>query len=462
MTTAKKRFLAFTGVLLIFLLMALSWQLGRRSVYGEMESWTLKERPERYSESSVVESRKTSEKLTAEGVQRIKARKIEEAIEKLEIAVKVFPRNTQAYGLLAKTYLVTGQEGKMYDVLERAGLSFPSFDAIVETLDDPSLAALPSETSPEDLFITPFPQNKKMAMSFMFDDGESSAYHIALPIFEKAGFRATIPVIAAQVAETDNDPYRGSWHEWKDAADRGFEIANHSMYHRSAREMHGDDFKTLDEAKALIEKNTGHPVSAYVFPFDAYTDEAVNWVLKTHKAIRKPDFLRSVYKQTAVIVYGGPKFSLETANRLVDIGLERRLWLIAECHGVDAKGGKSYKPLTSSLLDAHLSYIRSKSNDVWVDTFSKVFEYLSLRSQTEIEVRDQTADAVDFILHNKGPEKDFSAPLTVALRMKDPGSVVRSAKTADGQALKAYSCGSGYSCVDVGSSEKNVHVEWAR
>ena len=101
-----------------------------------------------------------------------------------------------------------------------------------------------------------------MAISFMFDDGEANVYG-ALPTFEKYGYRATIPVVAGFVADTSNDPFWGTWAQWKDAADRGFEIANHSMYHRDSVKLHGSDFDVaIDQAKEIIEKNTGHPVTS--------------------------------------------------------------------------------------------------------------------------------------------------------------------------------------------------------
>ena len=216
-------------------------------------------------------------------------------------------------------------------------------------------------------------------MSFMFDDGEANVYK-ALPTFEKYGYRATIPIVAGYVADTSNDPFWGSWAEWKDAANRGFEIANHSMYHRDSKDLHGTEFDVaIDQAKEIIEKNIGHKVTAYVFPHDSYTNEAVSRALRIHKVIRTKEFLQSYYNRTVDIVIGGPHVSVETANRLVDIGIKRRLWLIAKCHGVAAKRSmRSFKSITPAFLEAHLAYIHSRSDDVWVDTFSNVFEYLYL------------------------------------------------------------------------------------
>jgi peptidoglycan/xylan/chitin deacetylase (PgdA/CDA1 family) len=297
-----------------------------------------------------------------------------------------------------------------------------------------------------------------MAMSFMFDDGESNVYK-ALPTFEKYGYRMTIPIVAGFIAEKNNDPFWGSWAEWKDAANRGFEIANHSMFHRDSKDLHGSDFDlSIDQAQEMIEKNIGHKVTAYVFPHDSYTDEAVGRALRRHKAVRTSEFLRQFYNRTVDIVIGGHYVSIDTAKRLVDIGLKRQLWLIAKCHGVTEKASmRSFKSITPEFLESYLSYIHSKSGDVWVDTFSNIFDYMSLRSQTKIETKNFTADSIDFDLHNDNPQAKLSVPLTVIVKT-DAGVGVKSAGGASGHVIKAWACDTGKLCVDVDAYDENIHL----
>jgi hypothetical protein len=269
-------------------------------------------------------------------------------------------------------------------------------------------------------------------------------------------------VVAGFVADKSNDPFWGSWAEWKDAANRGFEIANHSMFHRDSKNLHGDDFDVaIDQAKTMIEENTGHKVTAYVFPHDSYTDEAVARALKTHRVIRTIEFLRPYYNRTVDIVLGGPHVSLETANRLVDIGIKRRLWLIAKCHGVtDKRSMRSFKSITPAFLDAHLAYIHSKADEVWVDTFSNVFDYLSQRAQSKIETKNSTAGSIDFVLHGNDPQEKLTLPLTVIVKTL-PGAKLKRAQSADGHVLKAWGCAEDKLCVDVDAYEEDTRLEWS-
>lgn len=408
----------------------------------------------------MVKSAELSVKMTDRALKALKNKKIDEAVEDAKIAIDLFPVDAKPYILLAKLYLMTGQEQKMFDILTLAGRSYPNFNNIVGIIDDDNLDRIPLEEPGDNVYLANFPENRAMALSYIFDDGESNVYK-ALPIFEKYGYKATIGVVAAFVSDRSNDPFWGSWGEWRDAANRGFEIANHSMFHRDSKKMHGADFDiSIDQARDLIVQNTGYKPTAYIFPHDSYTDESVSRALRQHKVVRTPEFLRPFYNRTIEIVFGGPNFSPETGDRLIDIGIKRRLWILAKCHGVtDRRSMRSFKSITPAFLETNLAYIHSKANDVWLDTFTHVFDYLARRSQTKIEVKNTNDNSVDFALHTDKPQEDINLPMTVVIKVPG-GSSLKTAVEQSGGSLKAWACAANKLCVDVSVFDKNVHVEW--
>ena len=111
-------------------------------------------------------------------------------------------------------------------------------------------------------------------------------------------------------------------------------------------------------------------------------------------------------------------------------------------------------------MEKNLAYIHSKGNDVWVDTFSKVFNYEFLRSQTSIETKAIDLNSVDFVLHSNDTKEKLLIPLTVMIKEQDGQGAV-SAQALDGHALKAWSCASDKWCVDVGAYDQQVHVSWS-
>ena len=154
----------------------------------------------------------------------------------------------------------------------------------------------------------------------------------------------------------------------------------------------------------------------------------------------------------------GPYFSIHTANRMVDIGIKRHLWIIAKGHGITAKPGPfSYKPIDPVLLDAHLSYIHAKLNDIYVDTFTHVFEYMRYRKLTTIEIKGFSSNSADFVLHGNIPGKKLTRSLTVVLKMNVGAAV--SAQTESGHKLKTWVCAVDRLCVDVDSYDENIHVQ---
>ena len=410
----------------------------------------------------VVKSAEISTQMTNRAINALKEKNVNEAIKDCKIAIDIFPINAKPYILLTKLYLMTGQEQKLFETLTLAGNSYPNFNNILSIIDDADLDQIPLEEPTDNVYLAHFPENKKMAVSFLFDDGEKNVYVNALPIFEKYGYKATIPVVAGMVAEKDDDPYWGSWSDWKDASKRGFEIANHSMYHRDCQKLHGSDFDmAIDQSKELIEKNIGMKVTAFIFPHDSYNDEAVVRVLRGHEVVRSWEFLRAAYQKTIGITFGGPNFSADSANRLVDIGIKRHLWLVANCHGVTTKHGLlSFKSITPAFLENNLSYMHSKGNDVWVDTFTKIYEYMHLRAKTNIEIKEASADATDFVLHSVLPGEKLSSSLTVIIKIP-AGNSFKSASRADGKTLKTWDCADSKLCLDVDSYDQNIHVLWS-
>jgi peptidoglycan/xylan/chitin deacetylase (PgdA/CDA1 family) len=408
----------------------------------------------------MAKSYERSRELMGQGIQALKEKRMDDAVRSLVEAIAVFPPNTEAYAILSKIFLMTKQEISLYKTLEHAGRSYSSFDDILKVVNDADLANIPLPVESADIYIAPFKDNKKMALSFMFDDGESSVYTGVMPLFEKYGYRASISVVAGQVAPMPGNPERGSWSEWKDAVARGFEIASHSMSHRDAKTLKPEDLRfEIDDAKAMIEKNVGKKVSSYVFPMDSYTDTVLHYVTASHPAARHPDYLRAFYGRTVDIMYGGQKFSVGTANRLVDIGIKSQLWLIAECHGLDINNPNNYKPLTAEFLDEHLRYVRMHSPDLWVDTFGNVFEYLSLRKGTQVLRKDVAEREAEIVLHHPSL-KVMPRPLTVVLKVQDQDVSVVAAQTSDGGSLKAWPCGANHVCVNIAAYDQSVRVIW--
>jgi peptidoglycan/xylan/chitin deacetylase (PgdA/CDA1 family) len=213
--------------------------------------------------------------------------------------------------------------------------------------------------------------DKRAAISFTFDDGSRDQVEVALPIFEEFGFRVTFFVIAGLTRERTEDPLlpgrarpwwaEVSWQQWREVAERGHEIGNHSMTHVPGGLTRLRDAARLEHeiggAARLIAEKLGRAPESFAYPFFRRNARVRAVVLRYHRFVRE-----------AGVRYGGPRFGLERANGWVDSAIRQRRWVVAVLHGVD--GG--YDAVDSGLLREHLAYIKRREAEILVDTFGAI------------------------------------------------------------------------------------------
>jgi peptidoglycan/xylan/chitin deacetylase (PgdA/CDA1 family) len=111
-----------------------------------------------------------------------------------------------------------------------------------------------------------------------FDDGNASDLEHALPALRERGLRATFFVVAGRLNTPSFIDERGV----RALAAAGMEIGCHGMRHRPWRGL--DDralHEELVEARQILERAAGHPVTRAACPFGSY-DRRVLRTLRGH------------------------------------------------------------------------------------------------------------------------------------------------------------------------------------
>jgi len=222
-----------------------------------------------------------------------------------------------------------------------------------------------------------FPNDKRAAISFTFDDGSREHFDMAVPFLNEFGFKATFFVIAGLTREQKSDPLvdnrqcawwaEVSWQEWRDAANQGHEIGNHSLTHPvlpRAREPHRLTAEVTDSAR-LIEEKIGQWPASFAYPYNKSSDAVRQLVLQHHHAVREER-----------IRYGGPGFTLVKANGYIDRAIRKGLWIVPMIHGI----GRGFDPLDPNVFRQHLQYIKDREAEVLVDTFGAVSDWVKRTS----------------------------------------------------------------------------------
>jgi peptidoglycan/xylan/chitin deacetylase (PgdA/CDA1 family) len=103
-----------------------------------------------------------------------------------------------------------------------------------------------------------------------FDDGYVDNYTNAFPIVTKHGFTATVFMVTSYI----NGQGFMSWQQLKEVVAKGWEIEGHTTNHPHLTKVdHSTVLSELNLSKDSLEKELGHPVNFFAYPFgDLNTD----------------------------------------------------------------------------------------------------------------------------------------------------------------------------------------------
>jgi peptidoglycan/xylan/chitin deacetylase (PgdA/CDA1 family) len=112
-----------------------------------------------------------------------------------------------------------------------------------------------------------------------FDDGYRDFYDQAWPVLKQYGLKASSAVITNFVDKGDRgDTMYMNWNMVKELDRSGMvEIASHTLSHPDlSRSAPAQRWQELSQSKAIIERQIGHPCTAFVYPSGMYNGATVS------------------------------------------------------------------------------------------------------------------------------------------------------------------------------------------
>ena len=223
--------------------------------------------------------------------------------------------------------------------------------------------------------ICPYPEGKPSAVAFTFDDGIVEHDLVGAVELEKRGWRGTFNIIASAPGTR---PTILSWERIADLAQRGHEIANHSMTHPNiAGLLKTAKFEKAAEetagARDVIAVHAGVIPRTFCYPGNVRTDESDRFVEKSHLIAQPGD-------RIGVGAWTGSA-DADYAARVV---AEPGRFSVFVFHGLmpDSVGWAPFKD--ASTFTRLLDGIKSREADVYVGTFVEVAAYIRRRDYAKL------------------------------------------------------------------------------
>ena len=232
-----------------------------------------------------------------------------------------------------------------------------------------------------------WPDGKRCAVSFSFDDARKSQLDVGMPILDEFDVRATFYVSLT--------PFREASRAWRAAFDRGHEIGNHTVNHPCSAnyhwcKVHVEDYtleqmeRELADAQHAIHEATGVVPSTFAYPCGN------TWVgrggrtqcyvpLVSRRFLAGRGFRNETTNKPAlcdlahVAGVDADRHPFETLKLWIDRAIERGAWLCFVNHDVSPTLDQAIKPDT---LRRACEYVR-EAGGVWVDTIANVARHVA-------------------------------------------------------------------------------------
>jgi peptidoglycan/xylan/chitin deacetylase (PgdA/CDA1 family) len=218
-----------------------------------------------------------------------------------------------------------------------------------------------------------------------------------------------------------------SWAEYKYYASEGHEIASHTVTHARLAVLDEPNLLyELKQSKADIEEFLGEE---YTFsaecPYGTENERVMEFAHKVYPSLRNrmpepyldelnrsskrlPNQAQKEYVQWQ----RGPltNVTMETMKSWVDTCINNdNIWLVLVFHGINGVG---WEPRTDTELEEYFTYIKERTNQIWVATFADVTKYIRQRKNSMIQ-SELKKDRIEVTISNDLDPKVYDIPLSL-------------------------------------------------
>jgi sialate O-acetylesterase len=306
-----------------------------------------------------------------------------------------------------------------------------------------------AQNSAPKVTVTRWPQDRAAAISLTFDDGINTDLDVVGPILKKHHFNGTFFVA------TGMGPWEKRKPEWKQLAEQGNELGNHTVHHPCLLAQitpHSQDYtpemmeaEIRDAAREITKVLNWQRGLTFAYPcgnmsFGKPGDEAKNAALYLRYVSEHSFGARGVgpgaedpdeMNVLAINALGATAGQGFVALRdLAEPAIQGHNWGVYCFHGV----GGDWLSITPEALDGLTAYLEQHP-EIWTATFGDVLRYIQERKAASIQIKQSNANSLDVVVDWPMDKKIYDVPLT--LKVEVPAAWADVTASGDGHRLDA-------------------------
>ncbi|MBC7389079.1 MAG: polysaccharide deacetylase family protein [Opitutaceae bacterium] len=258
---------------------------------------------------------------------------------------------------------------------------------------------------------------KMAAVTYTFDDNCSNQIPVAIPLFDKYGFKTTLFTVTTSAAG-----FAPNWGSLKTVSANGHEVASHTVTHTSLNTLSvtSQDSELKNSQSTIISNVPTTKCQTTAYPNCNIGDVAT--IQKYYIAGRTcsgqiiSSSPANFYDLSSIIT--GSTGSVTTAqnfNDKVAAAKTAKGWCVFLTHSIDNDGG--YSPTQSSAISSHLSYVNTNIADFWVGTFANVVKYIKERNGLNLTETTITTDSLKVTPTDNLDNVIYDASVTVRRKL---------------------------------------------
>ena len=285
---------------------------------------------------------------------------------------------------------------------------------------------------------------RKAAVSFTFDDGPQSDVDVALPMFEKYGYKATFNIVTNWANGGGNNGML-NWSGVQKLAEAGHEIASHSDSHPQNGAM---PVSEINSSKGTLNNKVSQKYGIVTLAYPNCNTPGDNQVLQSYVVGRicngswkgGPDIMGkngpSNWAAVSALMTGDQGTSDFKGN--MNKAAEQGGWVAFLTHGftTGTNGYANYSPTDANAMEGALQHAQQNDGNFWVAPMGYVAMYIKERNASKIEPQDGgAANSMTFKLSHTIADNISKYDYPLSIKVKTSWSNVE--VTQDGAKLES-------------------------